>query len=378
MLTWEFHASRQESPVRTSILAILTVAALTAAAGCNKDTTSTPAQPGPVAGTPAPSTPAPGGPAAPGVSPVPAGQPGVPAVKPVAADLPDVVATVNGEKIGREEFQLAVRTLEGQAGGAVPPEQRDLVYRQVLDRIIGFKLLVQESRARKIAAPPWDVDKRLAEIKGQFPSEQAFAQVMQQRGMSADRLRQETADAIAVNSMLEKEIESTLTIPDADAKKFYDENKPRFRQPEGVRTSHILLRVPSNADAAAKQKVRTDIEGILAQVKKGADFAGLAKQHSQDGSAQNGGDLGFVTRGQTVPPFDQAVFSMKAGQVSGVVETQFGFHILKVGEARPARDVTFDEAKPQITEYLKQQVRDKKGQAFVDQLKAKAKIQVAI
>jgi peptidyl-prolyl cis-trans isomerase C len=368
--------------VRTPIFAVLTVAVLAAAAGCNKDKSTPAAQPGTAAGTPAPAASAPatapGTPAAPGAAAAPAGQPAMPAVKPVAAELPEVIATVNGEKIGREEFQLAVRNLEAQAGGAVPPEQRDMVYRQVLDRIVGYKLLVQESRARKIAAPPWDVDKRLAEIKGQFPSEQAFAQVMQQRGMSADRLRQETAEAIAVNSMLEKEIESTLAVPDADAKKFYDENKARFRQSEGVRTSHILLRVPPNADAAAKQKVRAEIEGLLAQVKKGADFAALAKQHSQDGSAQNGGDLGFVTRGQTVPPFDQAVFSMKAGQVSGVVETQFGFHILKVGEARPARDVTFDEAKAQITDYLKQQVREKKGQAFVEQLKAKAKVQIAI
>jgi peptidyl-prolyl cis-trans isomerase C len=303
----------------------------------------------------------------------------VPAVKPVAAELPDVVATVNGEKIGREEFQLAIRNMESQAGGAVPPEQRDMVYRQVLDRIIGYKLLVQETRTRKIVAPPWDVDQRMAQIKAQFPSEQAFTQLMQQRGMSADRLRQETAEAIAVNSMLEKEIEASLTVPDADVKKFFDDNKARFRQQETLRASHILLRVAPNADAATKQKARTEIEGLLAQVKKGADFAALAKQHSQDpGSAQNGGDLGPVSRGQMVPAFDAALFAMKPGQVSGVVETQFGLHIIKAGEAKPARDITFDEAKPQITEYLKQQVRDKKGQAFVEQLKTKARIQIAI
>jgi len=267
----------------------------------------------------------------------------------VPAQLPDVVATVNGVPVKKDELQMAITNLEGRAGAAVPAEQRDTVYRQVLDRIVGYHLLVQEAKARKFEAPPWDVDKRLSDIKSQFPNEQAFRDMLQQRGMTEDRLRKETAETIAVNAMLEKEYESLVAATDDEVRKFYDGNKPRFREQASVHASHILIRLEQNADAAARTKARAQIEDIQAQVKKGANFAELAKKHSQDpGSAPNGGDLGFFTRGQMVPAFDEAAFATKVGQVSGVVETPFGFHLIKVAETKPGRDVGFDEVKEQI------------------------------
>jgi parvulin-like peptidyl-prolyl isomerase len=146
-----------------------------------------------------------------------------------------------------------------------------------------------------------------------------------------------------------------------------------------VHASHILIRTPENADAAAKAKAKTQADDLLAQIKKGADFAGLAKKFSQDpGSAQTGGDLGCFRKGQMVPAFEQAAFALKPGQMSGVVETPFGYHIIRVSEFKAGRDPGYDEVKPQIEEYLKQQLRDRKSQEFVDQLKAKGKIQIFI
>jgi peptidyl-prolyl cis-trans isomerase C len=357
--------------VRTRLLLSLVVAVLAAAAGCTKEpvkdqAAQAPAAPAPAAGTPA----------APGAAPT---TPGAPAVKPVPASLPDVIAKVNGEAVTRAELELAIRNIEGRAGQPVPPAQRDRVYRDVLERIIGYHLLVQESRARKVVAAPWEVDQRVAEIKKQFPSEQAFDEMMKQRGLSPDRLRQETGDTMAVNRMLEKEFETAIATSDADVRKFYDDNKARFREPESMRASHILIRADQNADAAAKAKARAQLAGLEAQVKKGADFAALAKQHSQDpGSAQNGGDLGFFTRGQMVPPFEQAAFATKPGQVSGIVETPFGYHLIRVAEQKPGRDLGFDEVKGQIVEYMKQQLREQKSNAFIEQLRAKAKVEVVI
>ena len=274
---------------------------------------------------------------------------------------------------------MAIRNLEGRAGGAVPPEQRDTVYRQVLDRIVGYHLLVQEAKTRKFSAPPWDVDKRLSEIKSQFPNEQAFKDMMQQRGMTEDRLRQDTAETIAVNAMLEKEYETLVDPTDADVRGFYDGNKPRFHEEASVRASHILIRLEQNADVATRAKARAQLEGIQAQIKKGADFADLARQSSQDpGSAASGGDLGFVARGQMVPAFEEAVFTTNVGQVSGIIETPFGFHLVKIAATKPARDVGFDEVKDQIRDYLKQQVRERKSQALIDQLKTKSKIEILI
>ena len=352
-------------------LAVLAVVVLCAAAACGKKEAAKP----------------PAAPVAPSAAAVPAAAiaPGGAAIapgsaaKPVPAQLPDVVARVNGEDVTRAELDMAVRTLEQRAQGPLPPDQRDAVYRQVLDRIIGFHLLAQEARSRKVVAAPWDVDKQLGDIKKQFPNEAAFNQMLQARGMNFAQLRKETEDTLAVNQMLQAEVEPQVKVQDADVKTFFDQNKPRFRQQESVHASHILIRAEEKADVATRTKAKAQANDLLTQLRTGGKFADLAKKFSQDtGSAQNGGDLGFFNRGQMVAPFDQAVFALKPGQMSGVVETPFGYHIIQTHEAKPARDVGFDEAKDQIREYLATQQREQKSQVFVDQLKTKAKISVMI
>jgi peptidyl-prolyl cis-trans isomerase C len=358
---------------KSAVLLLLMVFAVSA---CSKGAEKAPSP----AASPA-ATPAPGASAPAAASPAPAGQavPAAPAVKPVPAQIPDVVARVNGEDVKKTELEMAIKSLEDRARSAVPPEQRDAVYRQVLDRLIGFHLLVQESKARKVLAPPWEVDGQVEQIKKQFPSEDAFKQMLQSRGVTLEQLRSDTAQTISVNLMLKSELEQKIAVTEGDSKKFFDENKARFRQEESVHASHILIRTPENADAATKAKARAQADDLLAQLKKGGNFADLAKKYSQDpGSAPNGGDLGFFSKGQMVPAFDQAAFSLKPGQTSGVVETSFGYHIIRVSEAKAGRDLGYEEVKGQIDDYLKQQLREKKSQEFVDQLKAKGKIQIYI
>jgi peptidyl-prolyl cis-trans isomerase C len=351
--------------------AVLLLLLAFAASACTKKADQPPAKGADPAAAAAAASPATGGPS-------PAGAPTAePAAKPVPAQLPEVVARVNGEDVKKTELDMAVKTLEDRARSAVPPEQRDAVYRQVLDRIIGFHLLVQEAKARKVVAPPWEVDGQVDQIRKQFPSEDAFKQMLQARGVTLEQLRADTSQTIAVNVMLKNEVEPLVKVTDAEAKAFYEQNKPRFRQEDSVHASHILIRVPEQADAAAKAKAKAQADDLLAQIKKGGDFAGLAKKFSQDpGSAPNGGDLGFFNKGQMVPAFEQAAFGLKPGQTSGVVETPFGYHIIRVSETKAGRDLPYDEVKAQIEDYLKQQARDQKSQEFVDRLKAKGKVQI--
>ena len=107
---------------------------------------------------------------------------------------------------------------------------------------------------------------------------------------------------------------------DADAKDFYDKNPDKFKQPETVRASHILIRVDEGRTRPRKKEARAKIDGVLKRAKAGEDFAALAKENSEDGSAAQGGDLGFFPRGQMVPAFDQAAFALKPGEISDVVD----------------------------------------------------------
>src|SRR5882672_1976164 len=302
-----------------------------------------------------------------------------PAVKAVPAQLPEIVARVNGEAINGAELENAVKGLEGRAGGPVPPDQRDRVYRGVLDDMIGYKLLIQEAKARKIAVPDADVEAQIAQIRSQFPNQQQFEQALAAQKTTLEAVRNDARSEMSVEKLVEGEVAAKVAVKPEAVSDFYQKNQDKFQQGPRVRASHILISVPQNADAATKQQARTKAETILKDLKGGKDFAAAAKENSQDpGSAVNGGDLGFFEKGQMVPPFEQAAFALNAGDMSDLVETQFGYHIIKVAEKQTQRVVPLDEAKAQIEQYLGQQNRQAETQAFVDALKAKAKIEILI
>lgn len=301
------------------------------------------------------------------------------APKPVPAQLPEIIARVNGAPVERGEFERAVKSLEAQAGGPVPPEQRDTIFRQMLDQVVAMKLLSQESVAKKVIVPETEVDAQLGKVRGQFPNEEAFTAALAQRQMTPDKLKTEIRQQMQAMKLVEAEILPTVTVTEADLSDFYTKNPDKFQEPEAVHVSHILLRTPQEANDAAKQKAKADAQTVLAKLKKGGDFAALAKQDPQDpGSAANGGDLGFVPKGQTAPAFEQAAFTLKPGQLSGVVESPFGFHIIKMIEHRDARTVPLQDVKPQVEQFLKNQKTQEKTAAYVEKLKTKAKVQILI
>jgi peptidyl-prolyl cis-trans isomerase C len=299
--------------------------------------------------------------------------------KPVPAVIPDVLARVNGETVTKAEFDEAVAALEQRNQAPVLPDQRDRAYRGVLDQLVSVKLLTQEAATRKVAVPDADVDARIAELKKQFPSDDVFNQALKQRNKTVDMLKAEARSSMAVQKMLEESLNGKIAVSPQQAQDFYDKNPDQFKRPEQVRASHILFSLQQAADVGAKAAVKRKAEGVLKQVKAGSDFAALAKEHSQDpGSAINGGDLGFFQRGQMVPPFDQAAFTLAPGSTSDLVETQFGYHIIRVTAKRDAGTVPLEEVRPQLEQYLQNLNRQREMQAFVDGLKAKGKVEILL
>ena len=298
--------------------------------------------------------------------------------KPVPAQLPDVVARVNGEDVKKADFERMIKTIEARAGQPIPPERRDEILRGALDQLIVYKLLAQECKTRGLAATDADVDAKLAELRKQFPTEDAFSKALQERGLTLDGLKSDARTDLSVSKLMDTEVASTPGPSDAEAQDFYAKNPDKFKQEEQVRASHILIRVDEKADAATKKKAKDEIESVLKQARAGADFAALAREHSQDGSAAQGGDLNYFTKEQMVPAFSNAAFALKPGQISDVVTTQFGYHIIKVTDHKPARVVPFEEASAKIKEFLGEQKKQQHADAFIDGLKKKSKIEVLI
>jgi peptidyl-prolyl cis-trans isomerase C len=354
---------------RVSLVPVLAVAV--ALAGCSKGSSTAS---GPGAGT-----------ALPGMQEAQTGAPkgapaaaAAPAAKPVPAKLPDVIARVNGDAISRTEFESAVQAIE-QNRGPVPAEQRDEVFRGLLDNMVSTKLLRQEAVARKIAVSDAEVDARMGEIKAQLGSDDVFKQMLAARKQTVEGLRADQRTDLAVRKMLTEALKDKVTPTPEEISTFYQQNLNRLKQPEQVRASHILVSVPQGADEATKAKNKAKAADILKQVKAGKDFAALAKEHSQDpGSAVNGGDLGYFPQGQMVPAFDETAFKLAPGAVSDLVETQFGFHIIKVVDKKAAHTMSLDEVRTDLTRFIENQNRQRETTAFVAALRAKGKVEILI
>jgi peptidyl-prolyl cis-trans isomerase C len=296
-------------------------------------------------------------------------------LKPVPAQLPDVLARVNGELVTKTDFDRMIKNMELGAGQPVPADRRDEILRRALDQLVTYTLLSQETRARNLTVANAEVDARVRQMQAQFPDEGAFKKALAERGLTVEKLRADARIDIVISKMMEAEVANLPPPTDAEIRDFYEKNPDKFKQ-ENVRASHILLPADPKSDDAAKKKVRAQAEAVLQQARGGADFGQLAREHSKDGSAQQGGDLNYFGRGQMVPAFEQAAFALKPGEISDIVETQFGLHIIKVTDKRDA--VPFEQVTDGIRQFLTEQGKQQRADAFIETLKQKAKIEVLI
>ena len=297
--------------------------------------------------------------------------------KPVPQTLPEVIARVNGEAVTKADFEKYISQLEMNAGQPVPADRRDEIYRTAIDRLVDIKVLTHEVKSRSLPGDEKTVEEQMQRIRGQFPSEEEYKKALTARGTTPEQLRSDMLNETRINEMLKAETAKMAPVTDADVKKFYDENPKEFAKPEEVRASHILFKTEGATDAQ-KKEARTKATQVLKEAKSGKDFAALAKQHSSDGSAPQGGDLGFFTKERMVPEFSNAAFALKPGEISDIVESQFGLHIIKVTERKAPATVPLEEVAPQVKNFLTEKRQQETAEAFVKQLRTKAKVEVLV
>jgi peptidyl-prolyl cis-trans isomerase C len=313
-----------------------------------------------------------------------AAAPAQPAIKPSELFADTIVAKGKGVEVKRSQLDDAIMSFKANAaaqGRSIPPEQMSMVEPGLLDRLIQIQILIGKATdAEKVKAKA-DAAKHIQEARTNAPSEEMFNAQLKAMGMTADQListmtEQGTAEAVILREL-------KINITDADVKKFYDDptNTASFEQPEMVRASHILLATQdpktnqelSQADKDAKRKT---MESLLKRAKAGEDFAKLAREFSEDpGSKDKGGEYTFP-RGQMVPEFEAAAFALKTNEVSDIVTTKFGFHIIKLSEHTSAQKVAFDKIAPRIKSYLTQQELGKLAPDYIAKIKQEAAVEI--
>jgi parvulin-like peptidyl-prolyl isomerase len=292
-------------------------------------------------------------------------------------DFKDPVAVVDGDKISKaqldEAFDKAVQ-MTGIKAADLTLDQKLEGYRQILDELITEKLV--NKAAAGITVPQADVDAQIAKIKAQFPSEEDFSKQLTQVGQTPEQLSETIKKMLQQQRWLESQLAGKTEVTEDEAKKFYEENKTEFSQPETVKASHILFRVnKEDSEEVVNQKLKA-AQGAEARAKKGEDFTALAKELSEEpGAKESGGDLGFFPKDRMVPEFAEVAFSEKVGEVSDPVRTQFGWHVIKVTDKKPAGTLPYDEVKSQLLTYLKAKKQEEAAQEVLKSLRDSAKIE---
>lgn len=291
----------------------------------------------------------------------------------------EVAALVNGQPIVAAAVQGEIKGILGrfQEQGRKPSEAEMTTLRQsVLEKMIKLELLSQESKKAGVVVSNTDIDNELKGYKKGFADDKAFAKALGEAGITEAELRKQIGKNLAIQKFIDTKFKGKVQVTEQEAKDFYNSNQDKFAQPEMAHARHILIAAKEAEPKADKDRKRAKLVQIKKQLKDGADFAELAKQSSDCPSKERGGDLGFFPRGQMVKAFDQAVFKMTPGEISDIVETEFGYHLIKLEEKKPAKTVSFDEAKAKITAYLTQEKITANIEAFIAEAKGKATIKI--
>ena len=272
-----------------------------------------------------------------------------------AADPAAVIATVNGNAITEGDIQGMIDRFMAQMGGRMPPGQLDAVLPQIRENILNELIMRQIMRDAVVAAGIELTDEEyqhdLGELAEALPEGITVEQYLEESGATEDELREQ----MKMRRLILRQVETAGEPSEEEIRAFYDENRDGFAQPETVTASHILIAFADGDDDAAKAAKRERLAGIRQQILDGADFAELAAANSDCPSKNNGGDLGSFGRGQMVPPFEDAAFSQEPGQVGDIVETSFGYHLIKVTDHQEGKTPDFDEVKDRIAELLSAQ-----------------------
>ena len=325
-------------------------------------------------------------PAAPPPSAPPTVMEAVAAAKPVdvnaaLAFIPEVVAKYGQDKTvsGAEVKKMLTPFLKmaAEQGKMPSPEEIRMAASQALQAMVDIEVLKAQCEKDGITTQKADAEKKLAEMAEQNGGAKAMEEGLKKAGMTKDELVDRITTQMSVSRWVDEKIKPGVKISDEEIQKFYDENKANFQAPEQLSASHILIKVDENADAAAKKTAKDKAEKILADLKGGADFAKLAQANSDCPSGkQNGGSLGSFQKGQMVPEFEAVAAKLKKDELSGVVETQFGFHIIKGGDSKPASVTALAEVKPRLQEYLVQRELQKVMKSKVEELRKAANVQI--
>ena len=296
----------------------------------------------------------------------------------------DIVAKVNENNITIEDFKVTLALnkidLESKYGSTVWETEvengvkfKDTFKNRVLKGMIDVEAVCEEAKKDGLTPSEEEIDKAFDELNKNLYANENYKKILEDLKISDTCIKSQVEKTLTIQKYTEN-FDKNLKISDEEMKKYYEEHKADYYKDE-VKASHILIStVDDNGNElseAKKKEAKKKAEEVLKKAKSGEEFSELAKEYSDDpGSAANGGDLGYFTKGQMVQPFEEAAFSLKSGEISGLVESEYGYHIIKVYD-KIDKQLTFDEVKDEI----KKTLTEDKYMESIEAITKKAKVE---
>jgi peptidyl-prolyl cis-trans isomerase C len=306
---------------------------------------------------------------------------GVGAVPPAGAEdenpMAEKIAEVNGKVINGLEFAREMKRLQTRMvmeGQSISRDRMPAIQAEALEGLIHRELLYQEALRNEIKVDEAVLNEAWEKMKAPYGNEEQFKKALAQARFSEEEARQELRRGLAIQEFLDARFVAKAVVTEEEIQAYYKGREDEFRQPEQVRASHILIKVDPRADEAARAEAREKMVGVSQRLKQGEDFAALARELSECPSSDRGGDLGYFERGRMVQAFEDVAFSLNPGETSDIVETGFGYHIIRVTDKKAERVLPFEEVKDRIGQHLKQKKVQEEILAYIATLKEKADV----
>lgn len=296
----------------------------------------------------------------------------------IAAEVPaGQIARVNDTVLLRQDLDREMKLVSlklARQGRPVDAAQLKRYEGEIRDTLINRTLLLQQAQSAGIDVKDTAVAKALDEFKAAFKDEKAYQHALTEMGFSEEMLKSQINQGLTIKTLIDKEVLQTISVSDQQIRAYYDDNPNLFRKPEQVKASHILIQVPADAAEAKQAEAQAAIQALKLRIDNGENFAVLAQENSDCPSKAKGGDLGFFSREQMVPPFSEAAFALQPGQTSDVVQTSFGYHLIRVTERQAEQTMAFNDVKEAISARLRQEQEGKKIDAYLEKMKEHAEI----
>jgi peptidyl-prolyl cis-trans isomerase SurA len=294
-----------------------------------------------------------------------------------------IVAIVNGEIITLSELDLyPPKPTRGFPATPNPLEQEGEILesqRGILDYLIEEKLIDQQCRKRGIRVSPRDIDMAIEDVKrAHAVTLEQLKMALAADGVSWEEYRQRMGEQIKRMKLISHVVRRDFTLDDDALRRFYAQNIQRFKEPDHIRISHILVMIPQNADDLLVAALRHKGKTILERLRRGEDFQELARLYSDDASGKTGGDLGFFKRGELLPELEGIAFNLKPGEISGLVWTKIGFHIVKITERREGRVIPFEDVFEKVKGQYVEEQSERLFKGWLKKLKAQSFIEVKL